>query len=352
MLPDYSAFPRHSRTCQHHHHTLSFLIIPGWLYVHNNSLRLNDTTTTGLTFLDCALPVLGQSRQQLLAFCNGCRTPDPLSKMPGVPTGRACEGCRKQKKKVLRWLLLLPRPVFTELTKSQCDEKKPACSRCLRLNIPCVGSGERRFKFKEERRFNKSPETDDDRQIATKQEAREFTATAAAVSAAEKAARTIFLPPSNELTFLTSVFVQTLKPSTDLRYNLVWNYGGFLAEVPQRLGANEALDASVYAVCAAHSSFCLYKDISVEALTKYSHALRMLRVCLDDPVKASTPETLCAVLMLLICQVSNRRSHETSSLLTTYCRSGLHWNRRELLYRTLRRSCENPQSPTIYCPSK
>ncbi|CRG87879.1 hypothetical protein PISL3812_04900 [Talaromyces islandicus] len=202
--------------------------------------------------------------------------------MPGVPTGRACEGCRKQKKK--------------------CDEKKPACSRCLRLNIPCIGSGERRFKFKEERRFTKSPETDNDRQIITKQEARGFAATAAAVSAAERAARTVFLPPSNELTFLTSVFVQTLKPSTDLRYNLVWNYGGFLAEVPQRLGTNEALDASVYAVCAAHSSFCLYKDISVEALTKYSHALRMLRVCLDDPVKASTPETLCAVLMLLICQ--------------------------------------------------
>jgi hypothetical protein len=174
------------------------------------------------------------------------------------------------------------------------------------LNISCVGSGERRFKFKEERRFTKSPETDDERKIILKQESPDYPV-AAALLAAGRAARTIFLPPSNELTFLTSVFVQTLKPSTDLRYNLVWNYGGFLAEVPQRLGTNEALDASVYAVCAAHSSFCVYKDISVEALTKYSHALRMLRVCLDDPVKASTPETLCAVMMLLICQVRNRR---------------------------------------------
>ncbi|KAF4764689.1 hypothetical protein HAV15_001720 [Penicillium sp. str.  len=50
--------------------------------------------------------------------------------MPGVPTGRACDACRKQKKK--------------------CDEKQPACGRCLRLKVSCVGSGQQRFKFKQQ----------------------------------------------------------------------------------------------------------------------------------------------------------------------------------------------------------
>ncbi|KAJ5383756.1 hypothetical protein N7517_001667 [Penicillium concentricum] len=47
--------------------------------------------------------------------------------MPGVPSSRACEGCRQQKKK--------------------CDELKPKCSRCTRARIPCVNNGARRFKF-------------------------------------------------------------------------------------------------------------------------------------------------------------------------------------------------------------
>ncbi|OQD80874.1 hypothetical protein PENANT_c031G07116 [Penicillium antarcticum] len=49
--------------------------------------------------------------------------------MPGVPSSRACESCRKQKKK--------------------CDEVKPTCSRCTRLKVPCIGNGVKRYKFQE-----------------------------------------------------------------------------------------------------------------------------------------------------------------------------------------------------------
>ncbi|KAJ5766541.1 uncharacterized protein N7511_004157 [Penicillium nucicola] len=49
--------------------------------------------------------------------------------MPGVPSSRGCEGCRKQKKK--------------------CDQVKPTCSRCTRLRIPCIGNGVQRYKFQE-----------------------------------------------------------------------------------------------------------------------------------------------------------------------------------------------------------
>ncbi|OBS21504.1 hypothetical protein FPOA_07842 [Fusarium poae] len=48
--------------------------------------------------------------------------------MPGVPKSRGCNNCLKQKKK--------------------CDQQKPVCSRCTRLNIACKGSGERKYVFK------------------------------------------------------------------------------------------------------------------------------------------------------------------------------------------------------------
>lgn len=51
------------------------------------------------------------------------------SSMPGVPSSRACDACRQQKKK--------------------CDESNPKCSRCTRLQIPCINNGARRFKFQE-----------------------------------------------------------------------------------------------------------------------------------------------------------------------------------------------------------
>lgn len=109
--------------------------------------------------------------------------------------------------------------------------------------------------------------------------------------------------PSNELTNLTTAFVRTIKRSTDLRYNMWWSFGTFLEEVPRRLGSNEALDRAVDAVSTAHGDFCVRREASTDALAKYSQALRMLRVYLDDKVHAQSSSTLCAVMILLICQV-------------------------------------------------
>ena len=63
--------------------------------------------------------------------------------MPGVPKSRGCNNCLRQKKKVQG-------PLFDIITNwhEQCDQQKPACSRCTRLEIPCVGSGERKYVFK------------------------------------------------------------------------------------------------------------------------------------------------------------------------------------------------------------
>ncbi|KAJ5383780.1 transcriptional regulator family: Fungal Specific TF, partial [Penicillium concentricum] len=191
--------------------------------------------------------------------------------MPGVPSGRACEGCRKQKKK--------------------CDEKKPACGRCLRLKVSCVGSGQQRFKFKQE---HFSPKSNQNGQM---------TLASRSISTEEKYPFEIPRPcPSNRMTSLTSSFVGAIKRSTDLRYNMWWSFGMFLEDVPRRLGSSEALDRAVDAVTTAHAGFCTRQPVSVETLAKYSYALRTLRIYLDDPLQASASSTLCAVMILLVCQ--------------------------------------------------
>ncbi|KAK2736726.1 hypothetical protein FQN57_000574 [Myotisia sp. PD_48] len=184
--------------------------------------------------------------------------------MPGVPSGRGCEACRIQKKKA-----------------------KPSCSRCTRLQIACVGAGQQRYKFVEQypsRTVTKTDMPKSGQKIAYKP-----------ITAMPEA-------PSNELTVMANAFIRMIKATTDVRYNLVWSYGGFLRHIPQRLGRNEALDASVRALIDAHSNFCLQQEVTKSVLVKYSSGLSKLRSCLDDPIKARTPETLCAVMILLVCQ--------------------------------------------------
>ncbi|KIX10626.1 uncharacterized protein Z518_01710 [Rhinocladiella mackenziei CBS 650.93] len=190
--------------------------------------------------------------------------------MPGVPSGRACEACRQQKKK--------------------CDETTP-CSRCSRLGIPCVGSGQRRFQFKDQSHRFQAAKIE--RSSSTHSDA-EGRSSVGRVSS----------PPSNALTILVSGFAERVQPATNLKYNLIWAYGGFLLQVPKRLGSNEALDAAASCLITAHQRLIIAGgDVIPQALAKYSQALNALRKCLDDPVEACSANTLCAVMILLMCQM-------------------------------------------------
>lgn len=106
--------------------------------------------------------------------------------------------------------------------------------------------------------------------------------------------------PSNETTTIASALISRLEVK-DLRYDLSC-YGPFLKDIPKRLGSNIALDASVNVLTSAFSSLYTHRQ-SVTTLSKYVNALKALRICLDDPSQAWTANTLCAVYLLLICQV-------------------------------------------------
>lgn len=143
---------------------------------------------------------------------------------------------------------------------------------------------------------------------------------------------------------LARTFIETIRGTTDLRYNLGWAYGFYLYDIPQRLGTNEALDSSADALVAAHSSFCADGLVSLEAFKKYSQALNVLRTYLDDPMKARASDTLGAVALLLICQVS-KRLFKTIPLLTP---PELPWKPRPSLDRARGRCGPNSQGSKVF----
>ncbi|KAJ5984064.1 hypothetical protein N7481_006163, partial [Penicillium waksmanii] len=221
--------------------------------------------------------------------------------MPGVPTGRACDACRKQKKK--------------------CDEKQPSCARCLRLKIPCVGSGQVRFKFQEEKQY--STRVRKQHALSSGDSSGTLSDTSSeSPSQSKSPPQTAFAPrsyppespqslPSSDISSLAGGFIATIKRTTDLRYNLWWSFGLWLEDIPKRLGTNEALDRAVDTLTTAHSNFSCNRAPSVEALAKHARALRTLSVYLDDKVHAQSASTLSAVMILLTCQLflgpSNRK---------------------------------------------
>jgi hypothetical protein len=106
--------------------------------------------------------------------------------------------------------------------------------------------------------------------------------------------------PSCDLAITVSMLIATLE-ITDLRFNLSC-YGDFFKQIPARLGSNSAFDASVRALVSAfpfHHTGQLPRD----ALVHYGEALAELRVVLVQAQEALTPEMLCAIYFVMICQV-------------------------------------------------
>lgn len=89
---------------------------------------------------------------------------------------------------------------------------------------------------------------------------------------------------------------------SDLRYDLA-GCGGFLKDLPRRLGRNKALDASIGALTALFPRLYL-AETSRGMLAAYVHALECLRYTLADRATAQTPETLCAIYIITLCQAS------------------------------------------------
>ncbi|CAH0021784.1 unnamed protein product [Clonostachys rhizophaga] len=183
--------------------------------------------------------------------------------MPGVPSYRGCDECRRHKKK--------------------CDQTSTACERCLRLNMPCVGKGQLRYKF-----VSQTVGCHRQHQWKTLPQSRPVS----------------WMPPqvpSNAADMLSAEFTSLLI-IMNLKYNLAC-FGDWFASIPMRLGANEVLDAAADAFIQGYAALRGRRaGRIVEALSKYGHALSLLRKALQDLVKAKSPNVLGAIFLLIVSQ--------------------------------------------------
>ncbi|KAK2612207.1 hypothetical protein QQS21_001783 [Conoideocrella luteorostrata] len=183
--------------------------------------------------------------------------------MPGVPSYRGCEACRRQKKK--------------------CDQAKPSCSRCSRLDIACIGVGKQRFKFKDhsaafivvDKRVTRRP-------------------TISLTSRKGDPPRA----PSSNISITVGMLVSVLEV-TDPGYD-VFSFGSFIKEIPKRIGHNPALDAAASAFASAVKG-ARSKQRSVESLRKYAISLQAVQNTINDPEKTYSAETLCAIYLIMVC---------------------------------------------------
>lgn len=83
--------------------------------------------------------------------------------------------------------------------------------------------------------------------------------------------------------------------------------GSYFDFIPARLGYNAALDNAVPCLCTIYSdnsdvsAFSRGRDIH----RRYIRALRSLRVCLYDGETSMQAETLCASILMQLCEVSD-----------------------------------------------
>ena len=201
--------------------------------------------------------------------------------MPGVFTSRGCVACRKQKK------------------KCESENEVPPCFRCKRLNINCIGLGQRRFKFQDESEkvisIHSEKNVSDELYIQRRQQA-----------AKGNYRSLIFNIPSSAVTRLTAAFVRGIDPDADISIHLPWNFGPYLEDVPRHLGVNHALDAATDAIIAGYTCLLSRNRVAEDqhSLRKYSKALKALAETLTEPQSATQSETLCAIQMLMMFEVS------------------------------------------------
>jgi hypothetical protein len=108
--------------------------------------------------------------------------------------------------------------------------------------------------------------------------------------------------PSSKISMITSNFTSMLEVK-DTRFDLSI-YGSFLDQIPQRLGTNNALDAVAVALTTA-MPYVYTHQYSANMYSSYARALKSTRVSLSDPAEAQSPETLCAIYLLMVCQVNS-----------------------------------------------
>ena len=88
------------------------------------------------------------------------------------------------------------------------------------------------------------------------------------------------------------------------KFEINWAHGSFMDEIPRRTSHSVALAAATEAFMLALPCAETSHTLSQRRLRSYTAALGATRLALLHPTEAYTLNTLCAVYLLWICQVS------------------------------------------------
>ena len=104
---------------------------------------------------------------------------------------------------------------------------------------------------------------------------------------------------------LARVLVCSLNGGGDIRFQLPWNFGPFLEEIPRRLGRSTCLDDATAAAVTVYKAFRTrdHGDYA-RCLHMYSRAVRSMRLATSDPKTAQSSEVLCSTMLMIIFEVS------------------------------------------------
>ena len=123
---------------------------------------------------------------------------------------------------------------------------------------------------------------------------------------------TIEVPRYLESNPLGSSLIYCLESKVRGRLIPLWIVGSFFQYLPARMGQSAALDAAVSCLCDLYQS---PYNLRASFRQKYVRALSSLRSHLDNASLQMNPETLCASILLQMCEVSRPRCVHRSGML-------------------------------------
>ncbi|KAF1732358.1 hypothetical protein CRV24_008551 [Beauveria bassiana] len=197
-----------------------------------------------------------------------------------------------------------------------CDAVSPTCTRCARLNVPCTGRGQTRYRFKEHFASNathwethkKKPSSAVQRRQPAETSPHDLEIVAPAALSSPQSVNSLEIPdvdlqvlPGENKRELRKRFLAALEvddPMLDISRLADW-----LTQIPERLGANELLENAASAFLDAFE--CLQSDAQSSAASPaYAVAMKCLESALKDQHQAKSPNPLAAIFMLSMAQAS------------------------------------------------
>jgi hypothetical protein len=110
-------------------------------------------------------------------------------------------------------------------------------------------------------------------------------------------------PLMSETDKAASRLISMLNDSSGQKLCQIRSHANFIDYVPSLLGNNAALDSSVASLCSLFVD-ALTGNRTVESLRLYGNAVNSLQLCVKNPKLRLESETLCASILLQICEVN------------------------------------------------